>query len=159
MTVGNRSNVIRVPIETAIAQKAADKCAAHGLNLVDFLRGVITRVAVEGIGKDPRRPLSSTTSSTTLPFNRFGQYLLDDLRHVRAEVVLLLLTKFVANRARLLAMEQARSQPDRKKINAWKQEVDEALLHRRTLDPKNTRVLTQLERRLLPLVNADLNAT
>jgi len=149
------TEMVRFRIEGDLKKRAEHACARRGMELNDVLRTLVRRIALDGaIPFDMNAPARVTEPGGT-PFDHYGEFLTQDLAHLKAESVISLLASFVANRARLIATENRKARPNRAKLTKWESEAREAMNHRRTMNTKDAKVVTKVEKKFSTLLASD----
>ena len=146
------TEMVRFRIEGELKKRAEHACARRGMELNDVLRTLVRRIALDGaIPFDMNAPASVAEPGGT-PFDRYGEFLTQDLAHLKAESVISLLASFVANRARLIATENRKVRPNRAKLSKWESEAREAMNYRRTMNTKDAKVVAKVEKKFSTLL-------
>lgn len=125
------TELVRFRVDGNLKTNAEAACNRRGLDLNDVLRTLVRRIAMEdAIPFDLNAPARIATDART-PFDRYGEFLDQDLAHLKIESVIGLLATFIADRARRMAAEKKKTKPNTKRIEQWLQEASEAMQYRR----------------------------
>lgn len=147
--------MVSLRIERDLKKRAEEICARTGMDLTDVIRTLVRRIAIDGaIPFDLDTP-GRVEEPPAPPYGRYSDFLTDDLAHVKADSVIVLLSSFAADRAHRVATERRKSRPNREKINRWEAEARDAMKHRRTINTKDEKLLTKLEKKFTTLLTAD----
>src|SRR5262245_49398447 len=99
------TELIRFRVDASIKKKAEAICEKLGFDLPDVLLAFLNRLVREGaLPFDVGTPPAKGTSS--VPFEEYRDRLWQDYRRLDAEVVLALLSRFMADRAARIGAEQ-----------------------------------------------------
>jgi hypothetical protein len=155
MGVPRETEMVRFRIEGDLKKRAEDACAQRGMELNDVLRTLVRRIALDGaIPFDMNAPGRVAEPGGT-PFDRYGEFLTQDLAHLKAESVISLLASFVANRARLIATEKRKARPIRANLSKWESEAREAMNYRRTMNTKDDKLVAKVEKKFSALLTTN----
>ena len=117
----------RFRVDEGLKEQAEAVCVRRGTDRNHVLRTLVRRIAIEDeIPFDLNAP-ARAAEPQRVPFDRYGDFLTQDLAHLEAESLISLLAGFVADRARKIAEEQTKTKPDAAKIAAWHREASEAM--------------------------------
>jgi RelB antitoxin of RelBE toxin-antitoxin system len=147
------TELVRFRVDASIKKKAEAICEKLGYDLPDVLVGFLNRFVREGalpfdVG------ISPVEGRGSVPFGAYRDCLWRDYRRLEAEVVLALLSRFVADRATQIGTEQRRSRPDKATIQTWQKELEDARALARVLDPNDADAVAEALGKYGPLVRA-----
>jgi DNA-damage-inducible protein J len=152
MTVSVQTDIIRFRIEEDIKARAENICARLGMEMNDVLRTLVRRIALDKAIPFDMHTTFRVEEPSRSPFDRYGQFLTDDLAHLKAEAVISLLWIFAAKRARQIALENRKPRPNRKQITKWETEAEEAMEYSRTMDTRDDKLVAKVEQRFAALL-------
>jgi addiction module RelB/DinJ family antitoxin len=149
------TEMVRFRIEGDLKKRAEQVCARTGMELNDVLRTLVRRIVIdEAIPFDLNTPGRVAEPEGT-PYGEYGEFLTDDLAHLKADSVITLLASFAANRAHRIATEKRKARPNREILKRWETEAREAMSYRRTINTKDDKLLSKLETKFTALLTAD----
>ncbi len=147
--------MVRFRIEGDLKKRAEEVCARTGMELNDVLRTFLRRIVIDGaIPFDLNTPARVAEPEGT-PYGQYGEFLTDDLAHLKAESVITLLSSFAANRAHRIAIEKRKARPNRENLTRWEAEARDAMTYRRTINAKDDKLLSTIEKKFTDLLAAD----
>lgn len=146
LLMATENELVRFRCDPALKSDAAAVCDRIGFELGDVLRAVVTRIARDGaLPLELRMP---APEGAGVPFFKRNEALWKDFRHIDGEVLFESLMHFVATTAARISAEEAKARPNRRSIARWKEQRDEAMHFRRTLNIDDAEAVAKARQRL-----------
>jgi len=149
------TEMVRFRIEGELKKRAEAVCARTGMDLNDVLRTLVRRIVTDGAIPFDVNTSGRVAEPRGVPYAQYGEFLTEDLAHLKAESAISLLASFAADRAHRIATEKRKARPNRANLKRWAAEARDAMNYRRTMNTRDDKLVSKVEKKFAALLAAE----